>query len=73
MAIPTLNTLSKEVSRTDLLQSTVRRELERRRAHLDAAADLGEVTISVRLTAGSLWVRGVTYQEERVCRQNNRP
>lgn len=49
--------------------AAVRREVEQRRGVLDAATDLGEVTITVRLQAGTSWVRGVSWQEERVYRR----
>ena len=55
-------------SRALAIWDAVRREIEARRAHLDAAADLGAVTIEVKLTAGTAVVRGVVWQEERVCR-----
>lgn len=46
----------------------LRTEIEQRAQHLDNAADIGMITISVKLQAGTTWVRGVTYQEERVVR-----
>jgi hypothetical protein len=53
----------------DALLSAVRREIEQRRALLDAASDLGEVTVRVRLQAGTAWVKGVVWEEERVYRR----
>lgn len=46
----------------------VSRELRQRQAVLDAAGDLAEVTITVKLQAGTTWVRGTVFQEERVYR-----
>lgn len=53
----------------DAVLAAVRREVERRRQVLDVASDLGEVTIRVRLHAGTAQVRGVTWEEERVYRR----
>lgn len=53
----------------DAILAAVRRELESRRAHLDAANDVGEVTFTVRINAGTATVKGVVYQEERFYRQ----
>jgi hypothetical protein len=52
----------------DAILAAVRRELEQRRAHLDAADDVGEVTVTVKLQAGTTWVRGVAWREERMVR-----
>lgn len=53
----------------DALLAAIRRELDQRRACLDASTDLGEVTIKVKLQAGTAWVRGVVWEEERVYRR----
>lgn len=53
----------------DALIAAIRREIEQRRGVLDAATDLGEVTIRVKLQAGTTWVRGVVWEEERVYRR----
>lgn len=53
----------------DAILAAIRRELEQRRAVLDGASDLGEVTVRVRLQAGTTWVRGVVWEEERVYRR----
>lgn len=57
-------------TRTDIVLEAVQRELEARRSHLDSAGDVGEVTITVKLNAGTTWVRGVVYHEERVYRSS---
>jgi hypothetical protein len=54
---------------TDAILATLRREIEQRRAVLDAAGDLGEVTLRVRLHAGTSTVKGVVWEEERVYRR----
>jgi hypothetical protein len=54
---------------SDAIVAAVRREVEQRRSLLDAASDLGEVTIRVRLQAGTSWVKGVVWEEERVYRR----
>lgn len=46
----------------------VRKQLDMRRVSLDQADDLGDVTITIKLQAGSCWVRGVIWEEERVMR-----
>ncbi len=58
-------------SRTIAIGAALKRELDQRREYLDAAADIGEVTITLRLQPGTTWVKRVTWQEERLCR--NRP
>lgn len=56
-------------SRSAVVLAAITREVEAHRARIDAARDLGEVTVTVKLEAGSDRVRGVVYQEERVCRR----
>ena len=58
----------REQTRTEMLLAEVTREIASRRLAIDAAQDLGEVTISVKLVAGLTRVRGVVWQEERVAR-----
>lgn len=58
------------IGSTDAIVATIRRELEQRRALLEAATDLGEVTIRVRLQAGTPWIRGVVWEEERIYRKS---
>ena len=53
----------------DAILAAVRREIELRRAIIDASSDLGEVTITIRLQAGTSWVRGLIWEEERVYRR----
>lgn len=55
-------------TRTAAIAAAIRRELEARRALIDSAIDLGEIQITVKLQAGTTWVRGVVWQEERTCR-----
>jgi hypothetical protein len=50
----------------DAIKQAMTRELDLRRAAIDGASDIGEVTITVKLSAGTAWIRGVRYQEERV-------
>lgn len=54
------------------IRDAVLREVAQRAQHLDAADDLGEVTVTVKLQAGTTWVRGVVWQESRVVRQRGR-
>jgi len=56
-------------SRTRALAQAIQRELSTRKAHLDAATDLSEVTVTVKLQAGTTWVRGVVWQEQTVLRR----
>jgi hypothetical protein len=46
----------------------IQRELAQRTKHLDDSDDIAEVTIKVRLNAGTTWVRGVEYTDLRVYR-----
>lgn len=52
-------------SRSDAVLAAIRRELASRRAYLDAAPDVVEITVTLKLQAGTTWVRGVVWQEER--------
>lgn len=56
-------------TRTAAITAAIRKELSERTELIDRAEDLAEVTITVKLQAGTSWVRGVVWQEERVCRQ----
>lgn len=53
----------------DTILATVRREIEQRRTVLDAATDLGDVTIRIRMQAGTTLVRSVIWEEERIYRR----
>lgn len=57
------------VTRSEAISAAVRAQLAERAALLDKAEDLGEITITVKIQAGTTWIRGVVWQEERVCRQ----
>lgn len=61
---------AKVLSRTDIILLAVRKRLEEQRAVIDSALDLGEVTLTVRLNAGTLHVRSIGYSEERVNRRD---
>lgn len=56
-------------SRAQVIQEAVLKELSVRRDHIDKSTDLAEVQITVKLQAGSTWVRGIVWQEERIWRQ----
>ena len=56
-------------SRTETILDAVRLRLEERRSLFDRATDLGEVTIKIKLQAGSTLVRAVEVSEERVFRR----
>ncbi len=56
-------------TRAEALLAEVRKQVLLREALLNAADDLGEITITVRLQAGTNWIRSVTWLEERLCRQ----
>lgn len=53
-------------SRSDVLLAEVSRQIAARRLLIDDAQDLGSVTITVKLQAGSTWVRGTVWEEERI-------
>lgn len=55
-------------TRTDAICAAISAQVALRRATLDRADDLGQVTITVKLAAGTAWVRGVVWEEERVMR-----
>ena len=55
-------------TRSDILIEEITRQIHERRASIDSATDLGEVTLTIKLAAGSAWVRGFIWQEERVHR-----
>lgn len=57
-----------EPTRTDAITAAIAAQLKFRRSMLDASDDLGQVTITVKMAAGTNWVRGVVWEEERVCR-----
>lgn len=45
--------------------TALRREIELRRTYLDGAADVVEVQVTVKLQAGTTWVKGVDWHESR--------
>jgi len=60
------------VTRAGVLLAAVQHEIESRRASIDRAEDLAEVTVTLRLQAGTSWLRGVVWREERLCREPRR-
>jgi hypothetical protein len=56
-------------TRTASILDAVRRQLDQRRGMLDAAEDLGEIQITVRLQAGTTLIRSVNVSEERIVRR----
>lgn len=56
-------------TRAEVIAAALRKEVIERAASLDRADDLGEVTVTIKLQAGTTWVRSVVWQEERFCRQ----
>lgn len=58
--------------RADAIKRALALEAARHAASWDVAEDLGAVTITLKIQAGTSWVRGVTYTEERVLRQDYR-
>lgn len=57
------------LTRTAVILDAVRKRLEESRASIDRAEDLGEVTLTIRLNAGTTHVRSVGYSEERINRR----
>lgn len=55
-------------TRTGAILRAVARELRQRAVVIDASTDLAEVTVTVKLQAGTTWVRGTEFREERVYR-----
>ena len=60
---------ARHISRTVAIFEAIKRHLEQRKALYDAAEDLGEVTFTVRLQAGTTTVRSVNVSEERIVRR----
>ena len=58
--------------RASAVLDELRRQVEQRRASLDHADDLGEITITIKLQAGTCSVRGVVWSEELVRRLDSR-
>lgn len=55
----------------DAIQKAIVEAIAERRAMIDRADDLGEVTVSIKIQAGTTWIRGVVWTEERLCRNGN--
>lgn len=60
------------MTRTEAILAALTKEVEERRRMIDGAEDLGEVSLTVRLQAGTTLVRGVVWEEERVYRVSRR-
>ncbi len=58
-----------EPTRTGAILAAVTKQLEQRRTLLDRADDLGTVTITVRLMAGTITVRSTEVIEQHVNRR----
>lgn len=56
-------------TRSSVILQALTREVRLRQPSIDTATDLAEITITVKLQAGTGWVRGTKYQEERVMQQ----
>jgi hypothetical protein len=54
-------------TRTSVILAEITRQLDERRQHIDEATDLGELRVTVRLNAGTVWIRSVSWEEQR-CR-----
>ena len=57
------------VSRTDAILAAVKRQLEERRTLLDRGADIGAVTVTVKLHVGTAEVKSVVCSDERINRR----
>lgn len=53
------------MTRAEAIEAAVRRELQHRREQLDRDDKLGEIQITIKLQAGTTYIRGVVWQEER--------
>ena len=58
-------------SRTSLILDAARKCLEERRALIDDGDDLGAVTVTVRMYAGTNMIKSVLYRDERVARRRS--
>lgn len=56
------------MSRSEVIVQALAREVRQRAASIDGSDDVAEVTVTVKLQAGTTWVRGTVYQEQRVVR-----
>jgi hypothetical protein len=56
------------MTRSAAILAALQREITDRRASLDAMSDLATVTVTVKLSPGTMFVRGTQYSEERIVR-----
>lgn len=56
------------MTRAEVIVQALAREVRQRATSIDASPDVAEVTVTVKLQAGTTWVRGTVYQEQRVMR-----
>lgn len=54
--------------RSAAILRAVTKEIQDRAGLIDACEELAEVTVTVKLQAGTSWVRSTTYTEERIAR-----
>ena len=57
--------IESRADRSQTILTALRKELEQRKGYLNEATDIVEVTLTVKLQAGTSWVRGIVWQEER--------
>lgn len=60
-----------EHTRTSAILAAVTKQLDLRRTLIDRAEDLGEITVVVRLMAGTNMVRATVVSEEHVTRRTS--
>ncbi len=60
--------ISSTGSRSDAILTRLRREILDRRTSIDAADDIAEIRVVIRMKAGTAWIDRVQYSEERIVR-----
>lgn len=60
--------ISSTGSRTDAVLAAMAREIRDRRLSIDAADDIAEIRLTIRMRAGTAWIERTQYSEERIMR-----
>jgi hypothetical protein len=55
-------------TRSTIVLAAIQREIADRRLSIDGSTDIAEITVTVKLQAGTTWIRGTQYCEERIVR-----
>lgn len=58
-------------TRASVILNALAQEVRMRASIIDKDDELAEVTVTVKLQAGTTWVRGTEYHEERISRRRD--